>query len=116
METKANHDDTPAGVTIDIVDLGTAEQAVPHVDEVMLGDEPTAFETDLEGDFVATMSFASDEGFGGSAVVLRDGPVAIAVVAAVEGATEMEAASEAIALLVQSRIQGHDAGVTADED
>jgi len=55
---------------------------------------------------VATASFESDDGFGGSFLFLREGPVVVAVTAMATGTTEMEAVSEAVVALVLSRLHG----------
>ena len=100
------------GVTIDIVRFGSADDAMRHVDDVVndaVDDlvQP-GFATDLTGDFVATASFESDQGFGGSFIFLRDGPVVVVVTAAATDATEMEAVSEAVVALVLSRLHSDD--------
>jgi hypothetical protein len=77
-----------AGVIIDIAHFGSADDAMRHVDDVvddlvddLVDDGQPGFATDLTGDFVATASFESDDGFGGSFMFLREGPVVVAVTA-----------------------------------
>ena len=95
------------GVIIDVAHFESVDHAVQHVDGVVLGGAPPDFETEVAGDFVTTLSFASDDDTGGSVIILRRGPVAVAVTVAATGATEMEAASEAIVQLVLDRLEGN---------
>ena len=98
-----------AGVIIDIARFGSADDAMRHVDDVVddvVDDGQPGFATDLTGDFVATASFESDDGFGGSFMFLREGPVVVAVTAMATGTTEMEVVSEAVVALVLSRLHG----------
>jgi hypothetical protein len=100
-----------AGVIIDIAHFGSADDAMRHVDDVVddvVDDGQPGFATDLTGDFVATASFESDDGFGGSFMFLREGPVVVVATMFAAGATEMEVASEAVVALVLSRLHGDD--------
>jgi hypothetical protein len=97
------------GVVIDIVRFESGDDALRHTKDTMFGDDVVAkldFETDLGGDLVATMSWAADDGVGGSVIVLVTGPVAIVVVALASDAPEMEAESEAIVGLILDRLSG----------
>ena len=66
------------------------------------------FEADLTGDYVDAASFETDDGFGGSYIFLREGPVVVAVTAMAAGTTEMEAVSEAVVAFVLGRLHGDD--------
>jgi hypothetical protein len=92
------------GAIIDVAHFGSVEDAVQSVDDVVFVDGPPGFVTDLPGDYVATASFESDDGFGGSYIFLREGPVVVAVTVIAAGTTEMEAISEAVGALVLGRL------------
>jgi hypothetical protein len=94
------------GIIIDVAHFDSVDDAVQHVDDDVLDGYPPGFETDLSGDYVATASFETDDGFGGSFMFLREGPVVVAVTAMATGTTEMEAVSEAVVALVLSRLHG----------
>ena len=95
-----------AGVIIDVARFESVDDAVSKVDDVRSAEGPTGFETELRGDYVATASFESDDGFGGSYIFLREGPVAVVATVFASDTSEMEAASETIVGLVLSRLQG----------
>jgi hypothetical protein len=96
-----------AGVIIDVAHFGSVDDAMRHVDDVVDDGQP-GFATDLTGDYVATASFETDDGIGGSFMFFREGPVVVAVTAMATGTTEMEAISEAVVALVLSRLHGDD--------
>ena len=101
-----------AGVIVDIARFTGPEDAVHHVDETLFGGRPPGFATALSADFVATESFATDDGFGGSFIFVRNGPVVVAVTAAAADTSELEAATEAIVELVLGRLPGATAAPT----
>ena len=91
-----------AGATIDVAEFETEEDAVLHADDKFAG-YPEGFETDLDGDYVLTQTFPSDD-FDGSFIVFREGPLIVVVTAVSFDGTVMEAASEAIVELVLSKL------------
>jgi hypothetical protein len=95
-----------AGVIIDVAHFGSVDDAVQHVDDAVFDANSPSFETELSGDYVTTASFESDDGFGGSFMFIREGPVVVSVMAMATGATEMEAVTEAVVALVLSRLHG----------
>ncbi len=98
--------ETLTGIIIDIVRFESTDDATQHMADVAFGDDDVdpGFETELDVDFVATMSFASEDGFGGSVIMLSTGPDAVAVTVFASGVSEMEAASTAIVELVLDRL------------
>jgi len=104
--TADDSDDAFAGVSVEIDRFRNADDAARYGGEVAssitgpLADFPTA----LSADLVAAGSWASDEGFGGSTVVARTGPIVVIATAARTGATEMETASEAVTKHVLDRL------------
>jgi len=98
--------DSLTAVIIDVAHFDSVDDAAQHVDDVVFADGLPGFETDLPGDYAATASFQTDDGFGGSYIFLREGPVVVAVTAMAAGTTEMEAVSEAVVALVLSRLHG----------
>lgn len=90
------------GVTIDVAEFVTVEDAVRHADD-KFADYPEGFETDLDGDYVLAQTFPSDD-VNGSFIVYREGTLIIVVTAASFDGTMMEAASEALVELVLSKL------------
>jgi hypothetical protein len=99
-------DDSFASVTVDIDWFRSADDAARYGGEVAsrVSDPLAGFPTELSAEMVATGSWASDEGFGGSTIVARAGPVVVIVTAARTGATEMETATEGVTRLVLDRL------------
>ena len=91
-----------AGVTIDVAEFVTVEDAVRHADD-KFADYPEGFDTDLDGDYVLTQTFPPDE-FDASFIVFREGALIVVVTAMSFDGTVMEAASEAIVELVLSKL------------
>ena len=100
--------DLMTAVIIDVAHFGSVDDAAQHVDDVVFEDGLPDFETDLTGDYVDTASFETDDGFGGSYIFLREGPVVVAVTTMAAGTTEMEAVSEAVVAFVLGRLHGDD--------
>lgn len=101
-------EDAPARVVVEIVRFRSADEAALHGGSVAaaISGPLQGFETDLSAELVATGSFASEEGFGGSTIVVREGPVVAIVTAAQTGAEEMEHASTTLTALVLERLSG----------
>ena len=93
-----------AGAMIDVAEFETADDAVRHADD-KFADYPEGFETDLDGDYVLTHTFASDD-VDGSFIVFREGPLIVLVTAMSFDGTVMETASEAILELVLGKLDG----------
>jgi hypothetical protein len=99
-------------VTVDIDRFATAEdaaRAAAHLSAAFQGSTLTPFtpfRTDLSGDLVTAGSMTSDEGFGGSTILVQDGPLVVVVVAGRTGATEQQAAAERITGLILARARG----------
>ncbi len=91
-----------AGVTIDVAEFVTVEDAVRHADD-KFADYPKGFETDLDGDYVLTQTFPSDD-FDASFIVYREDTLIVVVTAVSFDGTVMEAASEATVELVLSKL------------
>ena len=106
--TAEDSDDAFAGVSVEIDRFRSADDAARYGGEIASSiTEPLAdFPTELSADLVATGTWASDEGFGGSTIVARTGPIVVIVTAARTGATEMETATEAVTKLVLDRLSG----------
>ena len=100
--------DSMTAVIIDVAHFGSVDDAAQHVDDVVFEDGLPGFEADLTGDYVDAASFETDDGFGGSYIFLREGPVVVAVTAMAAGTTEMEAVSEAVVAFVLGRLHGDD--------
>ena len=96
------------GVVIDIIRFQSVDEAVTNVEDTVFGDDEVlpGFETELEGDFLASMSGATDDGMGVSVIFMVTGPVAVSVTAVATDVPEMEAESEAIVELVLDRLRG----------
>ena len=105
---QAETQDPLTGVLIDVAHFQGLDEAAQHGDDVAAAvtNGLPGFATDLSGDLVATGSFTSDEGFGGSIIVVRDGLVVVVVTTFATGADEMEAVSEAVVGLVLRRLHG----------
>jgi hypothetical protein len=98
-------DGTPeswAGVLIDIDLFGSPAEAAAYgagrASALATGsgsDEP--FVTDLVADQVAGVSWTSGEGFGGSTILVQDGPIVVIVSAAGTAIADLQVAAEAIA-------------------
>jgi hypothetical protein len=84
------------------------DEAVTNVEDTVFGDDEVlpGFATELEGDFLASMSGATDDGMGVSVIFMVTGPVAVSVTAVATDVPEMEAESEAIVELVLDRLRG----------
>jgi len=91
-----------AGVTIDVAEFVAVEDAVRHADD-KFADYPEGFEADLDGDYVLTQTFPSDD-FDASFIVYREDTLIIVVTTVSFDGTVMEAASEAIVELVLSKL------------
>jgi hypothetical protein len=105
---QAETQDPLTGVLIDVVHFQGLDEAAQHGDDVAAAvtNGLPGFATDLSGDLVATASFTSDDGFGGSVIVVRDGLVVVVVTTFATGADEMETVSEAVVGLVLGRLHG----------
>jgi hypothetical protein len=101
-------DDAFAGVTIDIDQFQSPVDGARYGAEVSaaITDPLADFPTDLSADLVTAGSWASDQGFGGSTIVVQEGPFVVIVTAARTGVIEMETASETVTALVLARIRG----------
>lgn len=96
------------GVVIDIIRFESVDEAVTNVEDTMFGDDEVlpGFETELDGDFLATISGATDDAMGVSVIFMVTGPVAVSVTAVATDVPEMEAESEAIVGLILDRLRG----------
>jgi hypothetical protein len=101
-------EDAPAQVIAEIVRFRSADEAAVHGGEVAasITGPLQGFETDLSAELVATGSFTSEEGFGGSTILVREGPVVAIVTAFRNGSVEMEHASTTVTALVLERLSG----------
>jgi len=101
-------DDAFAGVTIDIDQFRSPVDGARYGGEVAaaITDPLADFPTNLSADLVAAGSWTSDQGFGGSTIVVQEGPFVVIVTAARTGATEMETATETVTMLVLERLVG----------
>ena len=106
--TPEDSDDAFAGVSVEIDRFGSVDDAARYGGDIAssITDPLADFPTELSADLVATGTWASDEGFGGSTIVARTGPIVVIVTAARTGATEMETATEAVTKLVLDRLSG----------
>lgn len=99
--------ETWAGVIVEVVRFRSEADATSYGAEVAAITAPLeTFETDLVADLVAAGSSVSDEGVGGSVIILGDGPVLVVVTAAKTGTEGWEAAGEVVAALVLDRLRG----------
>lgn len=104
--------DVFAGVSVDIDRFATAEdaaKAAAHLSAAFLRSTLTRFTpfaTGLSGDLVTAGSMTSDEGFGGSTILVQDGPLVVIVVAVRTGATEQKTEAERITALILARARG----------
>jgi hypothetical protein len=101
-------DDAFASVSVEIDRFRSVDDAARYGGEIAssITDPLADFPTQLLADLVATGTWTSVEGFGGSTIVARTGPIVVIVTAARTGATEMETASEAVTKLVLDRLSG----------
>jgi hypothetical protein len=100
------HEDAAAVIVVEIVRFRSRDEAASYggmVAAAISGPLET-FDADLAAELVATGSFASDEGFGGSTILVQEGPVVAIVTAYRTGAQEMETASSAVTALVLERL------------
>ena len=99
-------EDVPTSVIVEIVRFRSADEAAIYGGMVgsAISDPLVGFEADLSAELVATGSFASEEGFGGSTILVRDGPVVAIVTAFRNGSVEMERASTTVTALVLERL------------
>jgi hypothetical protein len=101
-------EDAPTSAVVEIVRFRSTDEAAIH--RSTLAESITGplqgFETDLSADLVATGSWASSEGFGGSTILVQEGPVVAIVTAVRSGAEEMEHTSTIMAALVIERLSG----------
>lgn len=106
--TAEDSDDAFAGVSVEIDRFRSADDAARYGGDIASSSTgPLAeFPTELLADLVATGTWTSDEGFGGSTIVAQAGPMVVVVTAARTGATEMETATEAVTKLVLDRLSG----------
>lgn len=101
--------ETWAGVIVEVVRFRGEADAAGHDTAIAAITAPLdTFETGLASDLVAAGSWASDEGFGGSIVVVREGPVVVVVIATRSGVEEMEGTGQALAAIVLDRLRGAD--------
>ncbi len=104
--------DAFAGVSVDIDRFATtddAARAAAHLSAAFRGSTLTPFTpfpTSLSGDLVTAGSMTSDEGYGGSTILVQDGPLVVVVVAARTGATEQQVAAGRITALILARARG----------
>jgi hypothetical protein len=101
-------EDIPAFAIVEIVRFRNADEAAIHGGTVAaaIGGSLSGFETDLSAELVVTGSFISEEGFGGSTILVLEGAVVAIVTAFRTGSEEMEQASTALAALVLDRLRG----------
>jgi hypothetical protein len=104
--TGGTPDDAMAGVLIDIDLFRSPVEGAAYGEKVAATVSGTAFSTGLSADRVATGSWTSDQGFGGSTAAFQVRSVVVLVTAFQTGATELEAAVEEIAALILARIDG----------
>jgi len=99
-------DEMLAMALLDIVQLGDAARALGLGEGVAtaITGPSEGFQTELEAELVATSSWASDDGFGGSTIVAVKGPFVVVVVVAAADAAEMAGASEAVTSIVLDRL------------
>jgi hypothetical protein len=108
-------EDATAQAIVEIVRFRSADEAAIHGDAVAasIAGPLQSFETDLSADLVATGSWISEEGFGGSTILVQEGPVVAIVSVAQTDAVEMEQASTTMTALALERLSG-DEEVGAD--
>jgi hypothetical protein len=101
-------EEAPVQAIVEIVRFRSADEAAIHGDAVAasITDPLQGFEADLSAELVATGSFTSEEGLGGSTILVREGPVVAIVTVVRTGAEEMEAASRTMAALVLEGLSG----------
>jgi hypothetical protein len=106
----AGSEDAPVHAVIEIVRFRDADEAGIHGDVVAasITDPLQGFEADLSTELAATGSFTSEEGFGGSTILIREGPVVGIVTVVRPGAEEMEAAARTVAALVLEGLSGEE--------
>lgn len=92
------------GVVIDIVDFGSVEDAVGHVDEVMFTDYPPGFAADLSVDYLVTNEGQTDDGFTAAFILVRNGPFAFSVWSFGMDAGEIVSLTTSVAQAVLSRL------------
>lgn len=94
-----------AAVIVDILVFENGDDALAHTRDTMFGEDPVplGFESGLDADLVATMSFRH-EGAGGVFMVLVEGAVVFSITALVRDAPEPETEGTAIARLILERL------------
>ena len=94
--------DAPTFVIVEIVRFRSVEEAATYGDTVgtAVSDPLVGFEADLPAELVATGSFISEQGYGGSTILVQEGPFVAIVTAFRTGAQEMERASTTMTALV----------------
>lgn len=99
-------EDVPARILVEIVRFRSTDEAAVHGDAVAaaITGPLQSFETDLSAELVASGSWTSEEGFGGSTILVREGPVVAIVTAVRTGADEMEHTSTTMTALVLERL------------
>jgi hypothetical protein len=99
-------EDAPVQAVVEIVRFRDADEAAIHGDVVAasITDPLQGFEADLSTELAATGSFTSEEGFGGSTILIREGAVVAIVTVFRTGAAEMEAAARTVAAFVLERL------------
>jgi len=86
--------------------FGTRSTEPAHGDKVAATIAGTTFSTGLAADRVATGSWTSDQGFGGSTVAFRVGSVVVLVTGVSDRGDRARAVAKEIAALILARIDG----------